>query len=250
MRENDVFIFAMGRSGGSALQHSLDAAINFDKKFEAEIFSDEEEKEKIIKNECSVKHILKRLKKLQDEMGGLKLNMHNLYFCEGKDRELNQEIIDYFGRVIFNGRYNFLKMEISARIAVKTDMWDIVSPEERKEKIENVDTWSIDINDLKDRMEAKRRDWEYYKNYAKHNNIPYLEVSYEQLFGKEDVEHRISVIKDIVEWLGFEFDNEHLGNIKELLDPNRKVNKKETYLLIDNIKEINRVLGPEFGYLF
>lgn len=251
------FLFCKGRSGGSTLEHAIDAGINKNKGTHPEPFGDGEYRERILNSQYYEEEIRNILKFLSQDHCGVKVNAGNLlqYDQSGlkevdRSQNLSKVLFDFFNHVVVNGRKNTLKAVISERIAVVLDHWYVDSTEERKKLIETADTWKADIEDVKEHLERTSEVWDRATNFIESNKIKTLRVDYEDFYVDTDLKMRLEKVKSIIKWLGYDFDSEHLGAIKRLLGKDRKVSTKDLYLLIENIEEINDRFGPEYGYLF
>lgn len=249
MREDKIFILAYGRSGGSSLQLALTAAIG-GKRLDGEFFSWEGPRQEVVESDCSHEKVKTMAKRRVDNFSraGVKLNARTFSYCDNEASLMNT-VIDFYGRVVLNGRRNLLKRKISEVISVNTDIWHIDGEEER-EKVKQVDSWEVDIDNLREDIERKENLWDEYTDFIEKNEIPYYQIDYEELYQTENVKHRVFEIRKLVDWLGFDFDEDRIGRIRRVLSPERKYNNKETYQLIENIEEVNEELGPEYGYLF
>ena len=172
------------------------------------------------------------------------------------DEEYNQHLLknkDY--KIIFLTRKNILKSIISLRIALKTDIWSTRNTERHKKIILNNEFDPIPIRVLKEGIKKIKESRKFYRQFLKKNNLPFFEITYEELYGLEvPLDKKVEKIQEIFDFLGYErvTDPKILDEIKNSLNPEkRKINDFETYLKIPNIFEIERELGSkENGYLF
>lgn len=251
------FLFCQGRSGGSTLQEAINAGINKEYEAHGELFGEGEYRDRILKSDHYEEEIRNVLKEVSDGYCGIKVNVGNFMHYDlsgirevGNQRNLYKLPFDFFDHVIINGRKNVLKSVISERIAVVLDQWHVNSSEERKRIIENAKTWEEDIEAIERHLERKSESWNRAIAFIESGNLETLRVDYEDFYVDTNLETRLEKVKNIVNWLGHDFDSEHLGAIKHLLSKERKVSTKDLYLLIENIEEINNRFGPEYGYLF
>lgn len=205
-----------------------------------------------------IKEIIQR--KLSGEMEGIKHNLADFmdYTNRVPDKkwgqseiDLHKGIIDFFGRVILNGRKNLLKRMVSAIISSRTDIWNVSDFDERDKLKSEFGRFKVSISKVREDIERLERMWKDTKKYIEYNHIPYYQVDYEDFFENKNLKERVDRVREIVDWLGFEFTEERIDEVREVLDPKRKLNNEDTYRnLILNVEELNRELGPEFGYLF
>jgi len=251
------FIFAMGRSGGSSLQHALTAAINKKKPSIGEPFKAGLYHEVLKGAEYPERCLSKQVEFIKRNYCGLKTNLHHFSFLLEENfqrfddsKQFFRPVFNSFDHIILNGRKNLLKKVISERQAVKLDSWEVNSMEDREELIESSKTWTEDLEAVEHHLNQKDDLWNFCTDLISSFEINVYNADYEDVYVNKTVDERIDKVKDIVNWLGYTFDDEHIGTIDHLMSPKRKVSSERLYSLIDNIDEINERFGPEYGYLF
>ncbi len=193
--------------------------------------------------------IEKSLKKISIGFNGIKQSMMQL------NKKLNTHIIlrkDI--SIVYLHRKNILQTIISLLISRKIKYWSH-KPDIWREKFEKENFKTFDIEEIRKRMNKLIKDIRFYKNKLVKNNVKFLELYYEDLFGNDITDERkIDIINEIFKFFKLEQikDPDVLNEIKELLNPDtNKLNSEETYKKIPNIMEIEKELGcDETGWLF
>ncbi len=257
MTVDTYFIFAMGRSGGSSLQHAITAAINKKNPSTGEPFKTGIYHEVLKKSRYPEKTLLKQVEFIKRNFCGLKINLHHFSFIPEEkfgrfddSKQFFRPIFNSFDHIILNERKNLLKKVISERQAVKLDSWEVNSLEDRVKLIESSKTWTEDLEAVENHLKRKEDLWNFCTDLLSDSEISVYNADYEDVYVDTTVDERIDKVKDIVNWLGYAFDDEHTGTIEHLMSPKRKVSSKRLYSLIDNIHDINERFGPKYGYLF
>lgn len=248
-------IYSMGRTGGSAFQRSLRLIINSGGIL-GEFSSNEPVKEEVLEVGQGYEKRREKLFELLNERHkthiGHKCNRGNLDYFEEDFERITFDLIDYYDKIVFSTRDNILKQSISNRIAVKSQIWNILGSDmSREEVLENInDSISCDPDQLESNLYRTRYFKNKIMNYLETNNKDFCKVSYESLYGVEDVEFRVRYVKNIARWLGYEVDDENLDEVYNIMDPKNKITKKDLYPFIENIEEVNLRFGSKYGYLY
>lgn len=252
--EPAFLIFGLGRSGSSVLEDTIRMGINKGDTA-CGFLSGKDEYVKRINSGRNLKEKKRELFRILDELHkdenyiGLKSNIKNLDFTS-EWIELTNGLFEYYDKVVLNFRMNILKSVISFYIANEIGNFEVRSKKERERVLSKGHSWTIDINNLKRKLQHRRKAWNTHLRSIENTNISTYPLNYKRLYGIEDVDYRINEIKKVIEWLGYEFDDSNLQGIRHLLNPDHKSNSEKTYKMIENIDEINRKLGPDFGYLY
>lgn len=234
MNDDPFLIFSMGRSGGSNLEHCIRAGIG-PGSTGSEVLKNKSNR---IQSNSDLEDFLNEVHKSHV---GIKTNLRALH-NSGFNTPILNELFDYYDKIILNFRHNILKSEVSAKIGAKTGNWHQTTNENHN--------WKENVKVVKKGCERMQKSWNKHLRYIKNNNISVYKLDYERLYGIKDVEYRVGEIIKVVNWLGYDFKEASLDHIKDILSPENKVNNSQSYQMIQNIDEINRRLGPKFGYLF
>lgn len=247
-------IFGFGRSGGSVLEHSIRIGINKGDTA-GEVLSGKGEYVKRINSGRTLREKKRELFRILDELHkdenyiGLKTNLKNLNFTS-EWIELTNELFEYYDKIVLNFRRNTLKSLISFHIADKTGNYEVRSKKERERVLSKGYSWTIDLDNLKRELQERRKAWNIHLRAIENSNTSTYPLNYKRLYGIDNVDYRINEVKKVIQWLGYEYDAANSEQIRDLLNPNHRSNSEKTYEMIENIDEINRKLGPDFGYLY
>jgi len=257
MTNKKIIILAHPRSGSTALSkilccHPQIKILNepFNKGLQLRINSKFAKKLNKIKDIKSLNNFLNYIHK---DYNGFKTLFGTL------NKKLEEHLFlrkDY--KIIILTRKNLLKSAVSSMIALKIGVWGVSKEnpiEKIRKKVSEKITKPFSINEIKEIIKKRKKDFIYHKNLLQKNKCHFFELYYEDLFDfKIPLKEKLKEIKEIIEFLGYEkiTDEKILEKIELLLDFDKgKVNSKETYESIPNIFEIQTELGScENGYLF
>jgi len=248
-------IFAHERSGSNSLANLLSChpRINiiyepFNEPWQLESNPPLVKKIKNIKDVGSLDKFLEEINKTHQ---GIK---HLFYQV---DKKYNQHLLKKSSKIIFLTRKNLLKTIISKEISMRIGIWDTWKrdKEQVNKIILNHKFDSFSVEKVKKQTIDLKEEIKGYKDYLKKKNIPFLEITYEELYDSNIfINDKINKINNILKFLGYSpiKDIEKIKKMKGLLDyKKRKINNIETYTSIPNILEIEKRLGnKETGYLF
>lgn len=161
-------------------------------------------------------------------------------------------------RIVFLTRKNLLQTLVSLYLANENKIWCQPLTEEPLSLRERIGSYRydpIDIDELSARLIKYHQQIRSYKEILRENNREFYEVYYEDLFAADvSLEKKLAEIDQICRFLKIEKDVDQEGkkDIERFLDADlRKINCRETYLLIPNIMEVEEKLGNrETGFLF
>ncbi len=133
-------------------------------------------------------------------------------------------------KTIFIYRKNIFEAAMSARLAIKTNVWDASDVNYNKyyHKIND-----INVDDVKATMQEFYDSVIYYKNKVKRVFF----VCYEDLY--LDEKNQINIIQNIFDFTGYKIKN--FDPIKNLLSPNKKLNENNWYNLLSNWKNLENL---------
>jgi hypothetical protein len=256
MVENRFIIFTHTRSGSSSLAQILN--MHPEIKLISEPFNKNLQTRRnpnlvpLINEIKNTKTLSNFLEILNKEYKGMK---HIFFHIPPK---MNRTLLankDY--KIIFLSRKNLLKSIISRRISKKINLWGTgaLTPEQLREIIKEKKFKPLEISTVKRDIQETKDFIDHYKEFLEENNIDFLELNYEQLYGSDiSINEKLNIINRIFDFLGYKKirDPKILEKIRGRLDyKGRKVNNGDTYKTIPNIEEINRALGNnQTGYLF
>jgi len=85
-----------------------------------------------------------------------------------------------------------------------------------------------------------------YKDFLKEYTDDVHFISYEDIFCLNTYEEKLSVLQDIIEFLGFERDDVVHEAAEERLNPNWQQNTDDILRTIPNIKDVCRLVRDEY----
>lgn len=133
-------------------------------------------------------------------------------------------------KIILLHRKNVLRSVVSLEIALITGQWH---PRER----DYFDPFDINIDQCRKRIEKYKFSINYTKDILEKNAIEYFEIEYNEIF-------EIDKVNNALLFLG-------TNTISSLPEWNEPLNSPVRYRLINNISEVEEILGTdENGYLF
>ena len=157
-------------------------------------------------------------------------------------------------RVVLLHRRNLLQQVVSTEIAKQSRIFEADRAEYRR-TIEDFRFEPITDRRIEYMLMIWRRDLKYYRREFARKEIPFMNLTYEELFGVDrKIEKRRETLRRVFQFLGRDPAAEGIdqGRIDSLLDPSRlKVNSAETYRLVPGIERIERRFGSRRnGWLF
>jgi hypothetical protein len=168
---------------------------------------------------------------------------------------LNRHLLLRAGqRIILLHRQNLLQQIVSNDMAVQSQAYETAGADYRR-KIEEFQFQPLEESKVASRLRIWRRDIENYHRDLLRRDVPFLEVTYEELFGPSlTIGERRSALGRVYEFLGRDPTAEGIDHLRidALIDPARsKVNSADTYRLVPGIERIERRFGSrENGWLF
>ena len=154
-------------------------------------------------------------------------NENYISYCE--DRKI---------KTIFQYRESAFYPAISWQLANQVQVWQLGENKENLSKVR-----SFEYEDLKEIQIKRRTNW--YKKMIPHYKslIKDCFVSkYEELFGLETYEDRVTQFNKIIDYLGVEVDKDNVSNF---LSTDRKVFSNKSYEKISNYQEMFAIYGFE-----
>lgn len=239
-KDHKILLFASARSGSNSLTAILNQHPLISLMYEPfNEFRKEWAEDKISykKDTKTIKDLDRALEEVHQSYNGLKTLSYQL------PKDLTEHLLVKKGyTVVFLYRENHLKSVISRLIAVQTNIWTTEQKEKQQEQPKTLA--SLDIKEMRKEIESLKNNLKDYLSILKEARIPFIEVSYEELFTTQK-EEQIKKIEEIFTFLGFEMP------IDWYLSSKRKITDNKTYNLIPNIQEIEKELGSEEnGFLF
>lgn len=170
-----------------------------------------------------------------------------------KNPELNDEIVLAASRVIFLERRNLLRRYVSNVISRQLDFW-IGTQHEFRARLEQAQLRELDPEIARKEMMKDRAVMADRLTLIQSNNIPYMQVAYEDLFGEDtSLAQQCEIVSNILAFLGYRNGCNHslISSWTPLLDRNMyQWASAEVYHLIPGIERLEReVGGSEFGSL-
>lgn len=242
---NNFAILAFSRTGSSSLSNSL--RIHPDIKILGEPFHAREDNKKkfwYITLVNDLESFVSTLDMIYARNNGIK------HLLEQVPMEYNEYIYKSGKyKIIYLYRKNILKSVVSEFISRQTKEWGTM-----KEKVLTHKFDPIPLNKISIRLSKKKNLFLEYRHRLQSQRINYYDLSYEELYGEDvDIEKRMGIYFDILDFLGFHSDINafEVNNVSKILNPYTKLNSFETYKRIPNIEDIEKEFGsPDNGYLF
>jgi hypothetical protein len=247
-------IFSLSRSGSSSLRDILDCHPQVRCAFEPFNPSTRlgEKYGRSITDEATLEQALARV---WEGYSGIKhvWNYNRLPFGAADNQRLNRHLLAVCNaRVIYLKRRNVLRRIVSAEISHQSQQWSSNARarwQVRRSKFE-----PLDISWLRWQLEHEHAAIESFRGCLVRAQIPFFDLWYEDLFGEFDPpEGCLDKVQEIFSFLGLpELDAKRWTRAEGMLDPlQRRVNSKDSYDLIPNIREVEDLLGTdETGWLF
>jgi len=222
-------IFAHARSGSTSLARAL--------KFHPEVSIIEEPFSRS-RDTWSGKHIKYR-DGLNTDVSSLDLQLSRIFTECNSFKHLQGQLPEEFNKrlllkghnIVFLYRENLLQAAVSREISIQSNHWG-----SDRNKVLNHTYDAIDIPRMETFIEFVSRRTKLYKSFLEENDISYISISYEKLFGSA-IENRLKVFQEIEAFLAIS-DRHKQRNIKKILSPAAKLNRGDTYSKIPNIAEV------------
>lgn len=240
---NKFIIFAHARSGSTTLARALKLHPNVTLLEEPFSFN---------RHQWPGKHIAYR-QALTDKVDSLDKQLDLIFEevigfkhlqCQLSE-EFNKHLLSNSGNIIFLHRRNLLKAAISNQIAEQSRHWG-----QDRSIVLNTKFKPFSINKLENFISSRETWIKTYKEFIESNNIPHIEVNYENIFGDNiDLRRRLSELENVAAFLGISLKHVKRKPLNALLEPKTKLNNDSTYALIPNLEEINKIFESRYGYL-
>jgi hypothetical protein len=197
-----------------------------------------------------------RLGRCLDEMFHYFTGVRHLMPGRPPEGRVKRWDIEHLNRVILRRplnrillvRRNRLQSVVSVMLSMQTRVW------QRDQGRHEQGFEPLDLDQLAQQVGWLRDDVAQYRDFMRDNDLPFLELAYEDLFGPGVTpEEQRARIREVFAWIGAaEPSAEVWDEIRKLLDPaRRKLNSAETYRRIPNADAIEARLGSaENGHLF
>lgn len=146
--------------------------------------------------------------------------------------------------VILLERCNVLAMEISRQLAKQTGVWAKKQSDDRQPLPEDVALLPFNLLEMKKKIKAYKSKLSFYRDWFTCNQVPLLEIGYEELF-TGNLDDRLNQVGQVLRFLSVPGErlSENHGPIVSLLS-DYKLNGSDMYRQIPNLGEIVR-LFPE-----
>jgi len=163
-------------------------------------------------------------------------------------RNLNRVLLTHGPRVLVLWRRNVLKAVVSNFISQQTRIWG--SDASRRDDVLRYNFQPVRWEKVEQVVQTWVRQRRMYLEMLQRRRVPFLEVTYEQLYESSDEPpKRLSAIMDFLE---LHPSGDDWAEMARILSPDRsKLNSASTYQRIPNIHEIEEKVGhPDTGFLF
>ena len=160
------------------------------------------------------------------------------------DRAGNQSLLASAHKVVLLHRKNLLDATLSEWLAIHSGSWNLDRGALLGSKIPPLDpTWVLH------RIDQRRECLRYYRQFLVDNSIPFLEVTYEELYNPElKWESRKQTLKQLFHFLSLTLVQPALWDkLQVLMNPEHKLNNQETHHLIPNLEAVLKHLAPLNG---
>ena len=243
--EKNILIFAFARTGSSTLKSVLDIYPNC--KIVGEPFN--QNFSKYVKNKSLFRYINNRkyisriVNQIYSEFRGMKHIDNHLNKMENIELLKNSK-----HKIVLLWRKNSLAREVSQQISFQTNEWG-----KNKKNILKHHFDPMDIDQIEREINIYLSRVSFYREFMILNKIDFTEITYEDLYNENiSIDNKVKLINSISEYLNLtQVDKEKVTAIKKLLNPDQKLNNKETYLKIPNILDIEKRLGgKDIGSIF
>lgn len=251
-KDKKVLLLGFARSGTSSMIHLVNGLLDNGKKIIGEPFNPNVDKKRKQDGDTSYLDLYKQVG-LEGVLNIIEKNANGFKHLYSKDFDKYVKTAD----ILKTGRYNIiylywknaLKNAVSLLISYKSTAWSYLE----KEKVLSTKFKPFNAEEIESYIFNNNSNINYFRNYMKKNNIPFLEISYEDVFGdsltKDD---RRVLLSKISEYIGGKKEIEKNEVINNFINNpfEKKLNNLDTYKLIPNIDEINLKLGQKYGYLY
>ena len=241
--ENKFILFSWTRTGASNIALMLD--LHKDLNYVAEPFN---KGKKIIPESLNGKGI-PALKSCLRETIWAKYNFlkHN----HGLSESQNKYLLSHPNhKVVFLWRKNALQRIVSQHMAIQSKIWGFnVDKDQKVEQLKNHKFKPLQISVLNGEIKSYLENVSLYLNYLRDNNIPHMEIIYEDLYDtSQGLDKKVDIVQNILQFfnlLKFE-DPNIIEDIKWRFDPNN-MKQNKSYDMIPNIHEVEKELASEIN---
>jgi hypothetical protein len=136
-------------------------------------------------------------------------------------------------------RRNLFDAALSDAIARQLNAWDTETS--RRLLGGAVSLAPVPVYRIRKHISAMERDISTYRGYLIDARKPYVEITYEELYGdRVSPDERIAIVNEIIRAAGYRelADDKTIGAVRQLLSSDNKLNNKATYELVPNIEEL------------
>jgi hypothetical protein len=170
------------------------------------------------------------------------------------DPSFNEFVVNYKSpKIIYMYRGNLLQRLVSAVISEQSDVWHPESAEAGQAAIFSRNFDPIEPARVERFLANERKHFDFLNNLREHSASRVYVLTYESLYHPRlSLQDKLDKLGDIMRFLEIEpFKDEVFEVIRELNPVHSKLNNEETYSMIPNAREIDRLFGSEAnGYIF